>query len=544
MTLIRLFAFALISLSFVPVPAVALDLGAARQSGLIVAHALDQGARGDWDAAEAYVASSDQVVRDIVLWRKLRAGEGSYPEYQSYVNRRPTWPGRVQLDDIYVGAGSSGGSGQLFGAAKDNWEALSSLYRGKDYDDAAVFLGSLPAGIQELGDPSRWADRRRRLARRAARQGQGQLAYQIASQHYLSELNGYAYSDLEWISGWVALRQLNDPGRAAGHFERFAASVKTPISLGRAGYWVGRSYEALGDAAQARKWYEMGARYQTSFYGQLAAAKIDASGDKMLVETKLSDWHTNPEMSDPDVRMAVIMHFAEQNRLAFATFSSLSKRLTDPAALSALGALALDLKRPHYAVRVAKSAARKGIVLPPIYYPIHDLAGYATKVEPAFAMSIARQETELNPEAISPAGARGLMQLMPATAKKVAGWIGEPYSKSRLTQDWQYNARLGQTYLARRTGQFNGSYVLAAAAYNAGAGRVDSWLVENGDPRRAGATTAEMIDWMENIPFRETRNYVQRVMEGLYVYRARLSGEAGPMTIEADLARGTREERL
>jgi soluble lytic murein transglycosylase len=152
-------------------------------------------------------------------------------------------------------------------------------------------------------------------------------------------------------------------------------------------------------------------------------------------------------------------------------------------------------------------------------------------------MAIARQETELNQRAISPAGARGLMQLMPATAKKVAGRIGEAYSGDRLLDDWQYNARLGQTYLAEQIVRFSGSYVLAAAAYNAGPGRVDQWIGEYGDPRLPGT---DMIDWMETIPFNETRNYVQRVIEALYVYRARITGAAGPMTIQQDLARGVR----
>ncbi len=152
-------------------------------------------------------------------------------------------------------------------------------------------------------------------------------------------------------------------------------------------------------------------------------------------------------------------------------------------------------------------------------------------------MSIARQETELDQRAISPAGARGLMQLMPATARKVAGRIGERYSRDRLLDDWQYNARLGQSYLAEQIVTFGGSYVLAAAAYNAGPHRVDQWIGAYGDPRLPGT---DIIDWIETIPFGETRNYVQRVIEGLYVYRARLSGAAGPMTIAQDLARGVR----
>ena len=207
------------------------------------------------------------------------------------------------------------------------------------------------------------------------------------------------------------------------------------------------------------------------------------------------------------------------------------------AALGALARLVLELGQPHYAVRIAKHAARRGILIYPAYYPVTELAGYASKIEPALAMAIARQETELNQRAISPAGARGLMQLMPATARKVAGRIGESYSLNRLLDDWQYNARLGQSYLAEQIVAFGGSYVLAAAAYNAGPNRVDGWIGAQGDPRLPGT---DMIDWIETIPFGETRNYVQRVIEGLYVYRARLSGAAGPMTIEQDLARGVR----
>ena len=528
----------LAALLFLSDTALAIDLGTMKERGWALAEALETGADGDWAAAEALVAGADPVTRDIVLWRKLRAGKGDYSEYRTYVTRRPLWPGKAQLAKLMGEGNLSISTPRPSGLAGENYGEFSRLYRAKRYDAAAVHLDAITSRIDNLGVPSRWADRRRRLARRMARQGQGELAYRIASQHFLSAGEGYVYSDLEWLSGWIALRQLRDPGRAAGHFERFAASVETPISLGRAGYWTGRAYEALGDKARAERWYGMGASYQTSFYGQLAAAKIGATGDARLAEGALVNWQSHPAMDSEDVQMAALLHYAGQEILAFAAFEAIAKSMQDEAALEALGGLALSLKRPHYAVRVAKAAARKGIVIHPIYYPLHDLARYASKVEPAFAMSIARQETELNPRAVSPAGARGLMQLMPATARKVAGWIGEDYSRGRLLEDWQYNARLGQTYLARRTTQFGGSYVMAAAAYNAGAGRVDQWLDEYGDPRLSGRTVEAMIDWMENIPFRETRNYVQRVMEGLYVYRARLSGTAGPMTIERDLTRG------
>jgi soluble lytic murein transglycosylase len=187
-----------------------------------------------------------------------------------------------------------------------------------------------------------------------------------------------------------------------------------------------------------------------------------------------------------------------------------------------VGALALDLGRPDAAVRTAKSAAAAGHVLMDIYYPVTDLADDAQGIEPALALAIARQESELNPEAVSPAGARGVMQLMPATAERVARDLGLRYDRGRLTRDPAYNARLGSAYMADMLARYGGAPILAAAAYNAGPHRVDDWLARFGDPRR----DVDPIDWIESIPFRETRNYVQRVMEGLHVYRARLGAGA------------------
>lgn len=518
-----------------PQTAAALNLERAKSDGLLVSSALEKGASGNWDEAQAMVAGSDQLVQDIVLWRKLRAGEGSDAEYQAYASRRSTSPGGEALRKAIYGGGGSSASG-LTGEARDAWRSFSRSYRGRNYEAAEQKLLAVTGSALSLGAPEVWADRRLALARRAAREGRWQNAYLMASQHFLTPLAGYDYSDCEWVSGWVALRKLNDPQRAIQHFRKFRDSVETPISLGRGGYWLGRAYEAAGNKAEADRWYADGAQYQTSFYGQLAAAKVGAKGMKMLEQGGLPDWRTHPSMRSDDVRLGATLYYAGEDRLAMATFNRLGQNL--PAgALAPLARLVLDMGQPHYAVRIAKRAARRGVIIMPAYYPLHEISKYATKVEPAFALSIARQETELNPVAVSRAGARGLMQLMPATARKVASWIGEDYSKSRLLSDWRYNVRLGETYLSRRTNQFSGSYVMAAAAYNAGAGRVDQWNAEFGDPR---VGQIDILDWMEQIPFNETRNYVQRVMEGLYVYRSRLADYAGPMTIEKDLMRGIR----
>ncbi|MEM6974175.1 MAG: lytic transglycosylase domain-containing protein [Pseudomonadota bacterium] len=521
------------------VPGDAVDLESARRHGEIVRAALTAGEDGDWPAAEALAASSgDAVVRDIVLWRKLRAGAGTIAEYQSFVARRSDWPGQDQLRRAVLGE-RSGPTGlrQMTGPALQRWRRFDRLYDNRDWDEAEVYLAEISTSAANLGDPGRYARQRLVLARRAAREGRGNLAYRLAANGFTTPDDGYNNADLQWVAGWVALRLLGDPAIALRHFEAFAPLVDTPISNGRAGYWIGRAHEAMGNAQAAETAYKSAARYQTSYYGQLAAARIDAPGDGGLLGTALPDWRSARGLAGDAVRMAAIIHYAGENSLAWQSFRHLGETLDGRDTLGAAASMALAMDAPHFAVRLAKQAAGRGHILMDAYYPITDLARAADRVEPAMAMSIARQETELNPRAISRVGARGLMQLMPATAKKVAGWLDMPYEPARLLADWRYNATLGQTYLARRIGQFQGSYVLAAASYNAGKGRVDRWVVAYGHPLRG---EIDIVDWIEMIPFSETRNYVQRVMEGLYVYRTRLTGQAGPMSIEQDLARGMR----
>ncbi|MEM7057682.1 MAG: transglycosylase SLT domain-containing protein [Pseudomonadota bacterium] len=522
--------------AWTPIPTQALNLNQAQQDGFLISEALSIASSEGWEAAQAHVAGADPLIQDIVLWRKLRAGRGTVDEYNGYIRRRPDWPGGEILGDVVLGRDRGSSANSLFGVAAENWGAFARQMRRNNFEEAEAILLPITSNPGNLGNPEVWAKRRLVLARWGARNGRHASAYQIASQHHLTPAVGYSYSDSEWVAGWIALRKLNDPQRAIGHFKRFRDSVETPISLGRGGYWLGRAYEAAGDRTTANGWYKDAAQYQTSFYGQLAAAKIGATGNPQLTINALPDWKSNPAMKSDNVRLAATLFYAGQDSLAMAMFSRLGENLPI-GALASLTDLVLDMNQPHYAVRIAKKAARRGVLIYPAYYPVHEIGKYTTKVEPAFALAIARQETELNPRAISRAGARGLMQLMPATARRVAGWIGEDYSRSRLLDDWRYNVRLGEAYLATRTSQFSGSYVMAAAAYNAGAGRVDQWNGEYGDPRLG---QIDILDWMEQIPFSETRNYVQRVMEGLYVYRSRLSGVAGPMTLQQDITRGIR----
>ena len=397
------------------------------------------------------------------------------------------------------------------------------------YDGAEEIIRAQSATAAQLGRPDLWGDRRRILVRRMLRQGRSIQAYNLANLNHMTE--GSSYSDLEWLAGWIALRQMREPDRAIAHFTRFLAAVGTPISYGRGNYWMGRAHEAKGDSAAARDWYARAAEHQTSFYGQLAAQKIGVGPKAYLAALPGGNWEAAGFANRTVTRAAIALSRDFDRRRAHWFLTHIASTLESYEDLASIAQLATELGREDAAIRISKIAARKGHVLQGHYYPLNGLANFNKGVEPALAMAIARQESELNIEAISPAGARGLMQLMPATAKKVSGWLDLPYDRSRLTSDWQYNATLGQTYLARRLDQFGGSVAMAAAAYNAGAGRVDQWVARYGDPRLPGV---DVVDWIETIPFRETRNYVQRVLEGLQVYRNRIAGGAVPFRVLDD----------
>ncbi|WP_112322304.1 lytic transglycosylase domain-containing protein [Oceanibium sediminis] len=395
--------------------------------------------------------------------------------------------------------------------AKDRWDDAESLLRERSTSAAS------------LGRPEAWASSRRAIARRAMRDGRPRNAYEIASRHYLSE--GANYADLEWLSGYLALTYLEDPGRALRHFENFRHAVETPISLGRAGYWLGRAHERLGNQAEARAAYGFGGTFQTTFYGQLAAERIGLPVDQSIVTSGALPGVPRALRQRTPVRAAELLQAAGDTVTALRFLLHVQESLS-PQDSAALAAHALDIGQTAAAVKIAKRVVEDGVIYPDAYYPVTALAREVTAIPPELAMSIARQESELNPRAISPAGARGLMQVMPATAERVAGQLGLPYEQGRLTSDPSYNGQLGSQYLADMLERFDGSILLAAAAYNAGPGRPERWIELYGDPRRPGV---DPIDWIEHMPFRETRNYVMRVMESLHVYRARINGRAGPI---------------
>lgn len=396
--------------------------------------------------------------------------------------------------------------------------------------DAADLLLERSKSLAMLGQPDRWGSWRRVLARWAMRDGKDRLAYQLASQHQLAE--GSNHNDLEWLSGYIALRKLNDPTTALAHFKRFRSGVFTPVSLGRAGYWIGRAHEAIGNKAEAKDAYAFGAKYQTSFYGQLAAERAGIRMDPALTGRERHRAYAQQGFWNSSVMQAATLLQAAGELYWTERFTvHLAESLTRDE-IGHLAGWAEKMQEPHLRVMLAKYAARQGWVLHRPYFPTPDIGRGNPSVPRALELAIARRESEFDPAVVSGVGARGLMQLMPGTAKDMAKRLDMPYSKSRLTEDPTYNTRLGSEYLAKLIEDFNGNPVLIAVGYNAGPGRSRSWSERFGDPR---AASTDIVDWIEHIPFRETRNYVMRVTESLPVYRARLTGKTEPMRLSKEL---------
>ena len=402
--------------------------------------------------------------------------------------------------------------------------------RGRD-DDALSLMLERSTSAEALGYPELWSGDRRRVARDLMRDGKSASAFKVASRHFLQPEDD-DYPDLEWLSGYIALRYLKDPQKALDHFTRFRMSVNTPISLGRAGYWEGRALEAMGAKADAEAAYGFGAEYQTSFYGLLAAERAGLPMDPALMGTEsYPDWHGAPFLASSVMQAALLLQKAGETDMAERFMRHLCEDL-DATGMGQMADMALDLGEPHIALRIAKFAADRGIVLNRAYYPVTGLAQSKLPVPTELALSIARRESEFDPVVVSHAGARGLMQLMPGTAQDMARLTGVDYALGRLTSDPDYNATLGSAYLAKLIGQFGQNWMLVAAAYNAGPGRPSRWLQAYGDPRDG---TVDPVDWIETIPFDETRNYIMRVTESIPVYRARLHGKVEPISLTRDL---------
>lgn len=398
------------------------------------------------------------------------------------------------------------------------------------YPDAATLILDRSGSAASLGNPAAWAERRASLARIMMRQGAPQTAYDIAAHHWLT--SGSDYADLEFLAGFLALRKLGEPAKALVHFQNLQKAVVTPISLARASYWIARAHEASGAPAAAENSYAQASQYQTTYYGLLAAEKLGLALDSgLLSDTKPPSWKTAAFAGSSVLQAAILLSQAGDRTLSKRFFLHLAEGLTDTE-LAQLADLALSLNEPHIALLIAKSAAERGLILPRAYYPVTAMVPDGLPVSRALALAISRRESEFDPRAQSPAGARGLMQVMPATAEIVSKRLGLDYGLGKLTADPAYNVTLGSQYLAEMVAMFGPSIALIASGYNAGPRRPSAWIEAFGDPR---LPQVDVVDWVETIPYTETRTYVMRVVEGVVIYRAKLKGAAGPVKITAEL---------
>ena len=343
-------------------------------------------------------------------------------------------------------------------------------------------------------------------------------AYAVAIGHGLTK--GVAFAEAEFLAGWIALRQLKKPAVALKHFSTLYDGVSTDISKSRGAYWLARTYEAAKQTKDANDWYGQAARFGQTFYGQLAARKLPGVAPKFPIDPVPTAAEKQALAGRELATMARYLGQVEAYDRARPFLLRLARSITSPGEVALLAQLSLELKRPDVGLTVARRGAENGVVLFDAAFPIVDL-GAAGSIERALALALAKQESSFNAGAVSTSNALGLMQLLPTTARDVAGRLKVPFIESKLTRDPAYNVQLGSQYLAEMLQRFGGSYELALAAYNAGPNRVARWIEAGGDPRTA---KIDMVDWIEMMPFRETRNYVQRIMESVTVYRSRLAG--------------------
>ena len=344
-------------------------------------------------------------------------------------------------------------------------------------------------------------------------------AYAVATGHGLTK--GISFAEAEFLAGWIALRQLKKPAVALKHFSTLYDGVSTGISKSRGAYWLARTYEAAKQSKDANDWYEQAANFGQTFYGQLAARKLQGASPKFPVDPVPTAADKQALAGRELATMARYLGQVEEYDRARPFLLRLARSVTSPGEVALLAQLSLDLKRPDVGLTVARRGAENGVVLFDAAFPVVDL-GATGSIERALALALAKQESSFNAGAVSTSNALGLMQLLPTTARDVAGRLKVPFIESKLTRDPAYNVQLGSQYLAEMLQRFGGSYELALAAYNAGPNRVARWIEAGGDPRTA---KIDMVDWIEMMPFRETRNYVQRIMESLNVYRDRLNGQ-------------------
>ena len=425
-----------------------------------------------------------------------------------------------------VPAGRANDSGLLYERAK--WRRRK---RTKDYALPLMTQPTTPP-VSDDGKSSLWREKKI-LAYWAIEERRFNDAYRLTLNHGMTR--GAGFADAEFLAGWLSLTKLGKPDQAITHFNKLKNGVSFPVSLSRADYWLGRAMDAKQDPT-ATTYYQQAARFSNTYYGFLAAERLGQGSYISLPAEDMGSSVKSVFEADPRIRAMHLLGEAREEKY-FTQFSfHLDDEVEDLQKLSLLSQMAKSYGYMKPSVRAAKQASRFQNMLTESGYPMPAaILDLPVGVDKAFVLSIARQESEFNNSAVSHARAYGLMQMINSTARATARKHRIPYSRSRLTSDIDYSARLGSLHLHDLLDEFDGSYILAAAAYNAGAHRARSWIKTYGDPRSG---EIDPIDWLESIPFSETRNYVQRVMENMQVYRARMNGNVAENRIYRDITAG------
>jgi soluble lytic murein transglycosylase len=428
-----------------------------------------------------------------------------------------------------VPAGARRDPGYIF--ARVQW-----LRKENKAEEAGKLMLTVPQDPQALVDLNQWWVERRLLVRKLLDDGDPQTAYRVA-RDAASPPQGNYRVDQHFTAGWIALRYLHDPKTAAAHFSHIDEGTVSPHALGRGGYWQGRAAEAMGQRAQAKTFYEAASQYTATYYGQLARARLGLTDLGLRGPPVFSPQEERVLKNLEVVRAAEILYALNEHDMLASMYAALGESGTDIAGMAALGDLAAKHGDGRSMLLLGQGAYTRGLPLDYYAYPIVGLPEYrpiAPPIEAAVAYSISRQESHFNQKVVSPAHAMGLMQVTPEAAIDTARKFKATYDRTRLLKDPAYNMQMGAAELSNLFTGYNGSYILTFAGYNAGRGRVRQWIAAYGDPRDS---KIDPVDWVERIPISETRNYVERIMENLQVYRARFGGGSRLM-IEADIKRG------
>ena len=405
-----------------------------------------------------------------------------------------------------------------------NYDRLKWRRKRGRVDSSVEILTKIKNTKDYLVRPDKWWIEREIISRSLIYKKKYELAYKISSNHAMTE--GANFAAAEWMSGWIALSFLDDPLLAKDHFEKFYNNVSYPISLARGAYWLGKTFKKLGNTEESIKWYKESSKYLTTYYGQLSFMELDPNANFELSKDKeINKEYREYFFKKEIVKLIYLLDELNEDKYTKHMLRHLAQDDIDSGSEILAAELSTNIERFDFAIQISKIASYEKRFHNKYNYPIISTPKYINgrKIpETAFILSIIRQESEFDLSANSHAGAKGLMQLMPYTAKLVAKQANLPYSRSRLTTDPEYNINLGSHYIAGLILEYEGAYPFAIAAYNAGPKRVRYWKKINKNPQKK---QIDYVDWIELIKFKETRNYVQRVLENYNVYRYILAQE-------------------